>query len=68
MTRFEEQRRASGFTQRSLAAELGITDAAVRKWDNGNQPHPQYIPKLAKLLKLKPVEVVRLFAGEPVAA
>lgn len=69
MTQFETKRRAAKLTQREVASKLGITHVAVGQWDRGRAtPNVKHVRKLAKLLKMKTDDVVRLFDAEPVGA
>lgn len=68
MTPFERKRLAAGLTQQQVADKLGVSQPAVKKWDNGGKPSPRYYPKIAKLLKLSTDDVVSLFASPSVTA
>ena len=37
-----EKRKALGLTQKQLGEELGVTDRAVSKWENGVSPTKGY--------------------------
>jgi transcriptional regulator with XRE-family HTH domain len=68
MTPFERKRLAAGFTQQQIADKLKISQAAVKKWEQGRgKPSPRFFPKLAKILSMTSDDVVSLFA-EPSAA
>lgn len=57
-----ELREAKGMTQSQLAAELGVTAAAVSKWENGEaKPRVDTMAKLAEILGVRTEE---LMAGE----
>lgn len=48
--RLQEARAKAGLSQRAVAKELGITDAAVCLWETGrNLPRAALLPKLAAL-------------------
>jgi len=43
-------RKEKGITQSQLAAELSVTDAAVRQWENrGSEPSYEMLCKIAKI-------------------
>ena len=55
-------REARGLTQTQVAEALGITAAAVSKWENGSaKPRVEMLFRLAELLEVRPEE---LMAGE----
>lgn len=54
-----ELRKENGFTQKELAAELGVTDKAVSKWETGKcYPDIEMIKKLSKLFGVSINEVL----------
>ena len=56
-----ERRRRLGFTQESLAHEVGVSPFTVAQWERGNvTPRPRYRPALAAALGIGVVEVERL--------
>ncbi len=60
-------RESKGYTQADLAQKLGVTPAAVSKWENGSaKPRVELLFKLSELLEVKPEELIagRSFAGE----
>jgi transcriptional regulator with XRE-family HTH domain len=62
MTPFERKRLAAGLTQQQLGEKLGVTQGAVKKWENGlSLPSPKYFPMLAKLFRMSAEEVTHLF-------
>jgi transcriptional regulator with XRE-family HTH domain len=66
MTPFERKRLAAGLTQQQIADKLGLTQAAVKKWEKGkSMPSPKFFPKLARILHITGEEVTYLFAPEP---
>jgi transcriptional regulator with XRE-family HTH domain len=66
MTPFERKRLAAGLTQQQIADKLGLTQAAVKKWEKGrSMPSPRYFPKLARILHITGEEVTYLFAPIP---
>lgn len=57
--RIAEARRASGLTQEGVAAHLGVTKAAVSKWERGlSLPDLALVPKLAALFALSVDELI----------
>ena len=52
-SRVESQLRKKGMTQRSLAAEPGVSEVTVSRWladgDNGRNPNVQVLPLLQLL-------------------
>ncbi|MBQ7774435.1 MAG: helix-turn-helix transcriptional regulator [Lachnospiraceae bacterium] len=55
-------RKENGYTQTSLAEQLGITDRAISKWENGkSMPDASIMLELCKLLK---INVNELLTGE----
>lgn len=60
-----ERRKNKGFTQMQLAQELGITDRAVSKWENGKAlPDASLMLQLCELLG---ISVTDLLCGEVIA-
>lgn len=58
-----ELRKDAGFTQKSLAEALYVTDKAVSKWERGiSVPDPSLLPKLSMLLD---ADIEFLLAGTP---
>ena len=58
----QEQRKAQGMTQASLAEKLNITDRAVSKWETGkSMPDTSLMLELCDLLK---INVNELLSGE----
>lgn len=58
-------RKEQGLTQAVLAENLGITDRAVSKWENGRSlPDASIMPELCDLLK---INLSELFSGERIA-
>ena len=52
MKTLAELRRKAGFTQKSLAAEMGICPAVVSKWERGTQmPSYDNLSQLRKLFR-----------------
>ena len=59
-----DKRKAKGFTQASLAQELGITDRAVSKWERGKaMPDVSLMLELCQLLE---ITVNELLCGESI--
>lgn len=62
MTPFERKRLAAGLTQQELADKLDLSQAAVKKWENGDaKPSPRFFPKLARIFKMTAEDVTHLF-------
>ena len=63
-------RKAAGFTQESLAAEVGADRSAVWRWESGRSvPEPITQPRLARALGVTQRELATILArSEPVAA
>ena len=54
-----DRRTALGITQRDFATAVGVDGSLLNKWERGVQlPLPKYLPKIAELLDLDPVELV----------
>jgi len=52
-----QYRRARGWTQAQLAAELGVHRNTVAGWENGRRPYPIHVPKLAQAFAIAPVQL-----------
>ena len=65
--RLKEARVKAGLSQRAVAKELGITDAAVCLWETGkNLPRAALLPRLAALYNCTVDDLLREDApGEP---
>ncbi|QWF85887.1 helix-turn-helix domain-containing protein [Amycolatopsis sp. CA-230715] len=62
--RLARARRAAGYTQESLATQLGVDPTTVSKWENGRfEPQPHKRPKLAKLLRVSPNRLEELLTS-----
>jgi transcriptional regulator with XRE-family HTH domain len=60
---FVALRKAAGYTQESLAAELNVDRSTIIRWEAGeNEPQPYHWPKLASLLGVSADELRRLLA------
>lgn len=58
--RLQEARTKAGLSQRAVAKELGITDAAVCLWETGKTlPRAALLPKLAALYGTTVDELLR---------
>ena len=69
MSPFKRKRLAAGLTQQQIADKLKISQAAVKKWDQGEaKPSPRFFPKLAKILGITADEAVSLFDPSPSVA
>ena len=54
-----ELREQKGLTQADVARELGVTPAAVSKWENGSsKPRVEVLFRLAEILSVKPEELM----------
>jgi transcriptional regulator with XRE-family HTH domain len=66
MTRFQRRRLATGITQKDIARRLSADPSTVSKWESGDAiPAPHFFPKLARIFRITPDEVVDLFAPQP---
>ncbi|MBX6765595.1 MAG: helix-turn-helix transcriptional regulator, partial [Actinomadura rubrobrunea] len=64
--RLAARRRAEGFTQETLAAELGADRTTVARWERCQcDPQPYYLPKLAESLNVTLAELHELLVPEP---
>jgi transcriptional regulator with XRE-family HTH domain len=64
--RLAKRRRTQGFTQESLAAELGADRSTIARWERGDcDPQPYYRAKLVQLLHVTPEELDELLTPEP---
>ncbi|MEU3562310.1 helix-turn-helix transcriptional regulator [Kitasatospora sp. NPDC006786] len=61
---FIERRKALGFTQESLAQNLGVDRSTVARWESGNvDPQDWQRPNLAKILRVTLIELGSLLHG-----
>ena len=52
-------REKKGLTQADVAGMLGVTAAAVSKWENGSsKPRVEVLFKLAEILEVRPEELI----------
>lgn len=64
--RIQRERSRSGFTQEELARRLGVSKAAVSKWECGqSMPDISLLPKIASLFS---ITIDQLFGYEPIAS
>ena len=57
-----EMRKGKGLTQKQLAEEIGVSDKAISKWENGRgMPDTSLIPDLCKVLG---ININELLSGE----
>lgn len=67
--RLKELRKRSGFSQKSLSAQLGVSQQAVGKWETGrSSPDPDTLARLAALLGTSIDDLMGLAAVPPAAA
>ncbi len=61
MTLFRRHRLAKGFTQEQLASKVGVDQSAVSLWETGGaMPSPGFIPKIARVFGIDPLELTRV--------
>lgn len=61
---FRKQRELHGFTQETLAYELGVAPSTVRSWEGGRRaPYTRIRPALARTLHATDAEVSRWFSN-----
>jgi DNA-binding XRE family transcriptional regulator len=61
--RLAQRRKTVGFTQETLAEQLGVDSTTVRRWESGetgNGPQPWIRPKLARYLQVSVEELEEL--------
>lgn len=57
---FALRRKVLGLSLEDIGRSLKLTKNAISHWENGEfEPRPKFIPKLAKLLKMNPRNLVR---------
>lgn len=57
----ERHRKAAGLSRLDFAKRLGVTTQTVWNWENGNMiPNAKLYPKIAKVLKVTPLEVTEM--------
>ena len=67
--RLKELRKRSGFSQKSLSVQLGVSQQAVGKWETGrSSPDPETLGRLAALLGTSSDDLLGLAAVQPAAA
>lgn len=67
--RLKELRKEKGFSQKSLSAELGVSQQAVGKWETGrSSPDPATLAQLAALLDASTDYLLGIQSIEPVLA
>ena len=67
--RLKELRKRSGFSQKSLSVQLGVSQQAVGKWETGrSSPDPDTLARLAALLGTSIDDLMGLAAVAPAAA
>ena len=66
--RLKELRKRSGFSQKSLSVQLGVSQQAVGKWETGrSSPDPDTLARLAALLGTSIDDLMGLGAVAPAA-
>ena len=64
--RVAELRKAAGWLQADLAAELGTRDRRVGEWERGEQqPQPRSVAELAAVLKVNPLVLLDVDPDDP---
>jgi transcriptional regulator with XRE-family HTH domain len=53
----ERYRRAKGWTQSELAAEVGVSLNTVQAWEKGSMPRPKVGRKLAEVFGVDPLQL-----------
>ena len=67
--RLKELRKRSGFSQKSLSVQLGVSQQAVGKWETGrSSPDPDTLARLAALLGTSIDDLMGLAAVAPAVA
>ena len=67
--RLKELRKRSGFSQKSLSVQLGVSQQAVGKWETGrSSPDPDTLARLAALLGTSIDDLMGLAAVAPATA
>ena len=57
----KRRRLANGYTQGQIAGMLGVSKAAYSKWEcNHGLPRPKRFKQLAKILRVKPLDLTRI--------
>jgi len=58
-----DYRTKHGLTCRDMGERLGVSDATISRWENGERsPDRQYIPVLAELTGVDPLEIAGIGA------
>jgi transcriptional regulator with XRE-family HTH domain len=65
--RLAQARRAAGLTQAQVAAALGVSGPErVAQWERGaEQPRPRFVPVLAGMVGLAPLDLLDVDAADP---
>ena len=64
--RVAELRKAAGWLQADLAAELGTRDRRVGEWERGEQqPQPRSVAELAAAFQVDPLELLDVDPDDP---
>jgi hypothetical protein len=60
-------REAAGLTREDLALALGLSSPSrIRVWESGiERPRPRFIPKLAEVLGVEPLQLLDVDPGDP---
>lgn len=60
----KELRKAKGLKLRKVAAVVGVTAQTVYEWENGRRkPKLENVIKLAKIYKVKPLDILAMVNG-----
>ena len=64
--RVAELRKAAGWLQADLAAQLGTRDRRVGEWERGEQqPQPRFVAKLAAAFQVDPLQLLDVDPDDP---
>jgi len=66
-TLIRERRTELGIRQIPLAAQLGITQQTVSRWESGELPPARYHARLIEVLEITPEQLHALYLAEPAA-
>lgn len=61
MRELKRHRMAKGMSLESLASKLNVATSTAQAWESGrNLPRPKIVPKLARILGVKPLDLTRI--------